>query len=145
MENTEMPLDSSQPSTSNQPTQRESKKYEVPYAGRANKYANKKNLPQNFTYDYATVDGPLKNDRVPRGKPNRANVIELPNTEKGEIYTGGYVIAKLGTMEVDAHDGGYVIEKPDTAEQGSHDGDYVIERLDTGEEGSHDGGYVIKK
>ena len=94
-------MDEVQPSTSNQPAQRESQLYEVP-CERHYEYVDKTaiTLPQTFTYDYASADGTLsQTDREPRVKP----VI----TEEGD-----YVNKKPDTENSDTHDD-YVIKKPD--------------------------------
>ncbi len=107
-----MPLNTVQPSTRDQSTQTESQQYEVPCA-RQYEYVDKTAMtsPQTFTYDYASIDGPLKNDRMPRVKP----VI---------TKAGDYVIKKPDTEDRDTHDD-YVIKKPDTEDRDMHD-DYVV-------------------
>ncbi len=86
-----VPLTTVQPSTSDQSAQRESQQYEVP-CEREYEYVDNTaiTLTQAFTYDYASVDRTLKNDREPRGKP--------------VITEGDYVIKKPDTEDRDMHD-----------------------------------------
>ena len=136
--NTEISLNSLQPSASDQPTQRVSQQYEVPWEHQY-EYVDKAafTTPQTFTYDYATMDGLLRN--------GQQNETERPNTEKEATYNGSYVIKRSDTGEEGTHDGGYVIERSDAGGEGTHDGGYVIERSDAGGEVAHDEGYVIEK
>ncbi len=86
-------------------------------------------MPQTFTYDYASVDGTLENDRELRVR----SVI----TEEGD-----YVNKKTDTEDRDTHDD-YVIKIPDTEDRNTHD-DYVIKKPDTEDKDMHDD-YVIRK
>ena len=113
MNNTEIPLNSLQLSTSDQPTQRVSQQYEAPCEHPyecADKIAV--TSPQAFTYDYASMDGPLRN--------GQQNVTERPNTEKGATCNGSYVTERSDIGEEDTHDGGYMIERSDTEKGGPH-------------------------
>ena len=137
--NTEISLNSLQPSASDQPiTQRVSQQYEVP-CEHLYEYVDKAafTLPQTFSYDYASIDGLLRN--------GQQNEIEKPNTEKEATYNGSYVIERSDTGEEGTHDGGYVIERIDTGEEGAHDEGYVIKKADSDEGDTQDGGYVIEK
>ena len=99
-------------STSSHSAERESQKYEVPCK---NQYEYVDNItitrPQTFTYDYASVDAALKNDREPRVKPVITEEVEYvnerPDTENGDTHND------------------YVIKKPDTEDTDTHD-DYVV-------------------
>ena len=137
MKNTEIPLNPLQPSASDQPT-RKSQQYEVP-CEHPYEYVDKTGFtsPQTFTYDYASMDGLLRN--------GQQNETERPNTEKGPTYNGSYVTERPDTEEEEAHDGGYVIERSDAGEESAHDRSYVIERSYSNEGDTQDGGYVIEK
>ncbi len=148
-------MDEVQPSTTNQSAQRESQLYEVPCEHQY-EYVDKTmiTLPQTITYDYASVDGPLKNDREPSEKPvitekgdyvnekpdiedrdtHDDYVIKIPDTEDRNTPVH-YVIKKTDTEDKDMHDD-YVIKKPDTEDKDTHD--YVIKKTDTEDRDTHD-------
>ena len=123
-------MNSLQPSASDQPTQRVSQQYEVP-CEHPYEYVDKKAFtsPQTFSYDYASIDGLLRN--------GQQNEIERPNTDKEATYNGSYVIERSDTGEEGTHDEGYVIKKTDSDEGDTQDGGYVIEKPDTEKGGPH--------
>ena len=152
-----MHLNEGQSSSGNQSPQRQSPVYAEPGSPQYD-YVNNAafNLPQDVTYDYATVDPSLKNDRSSTVESDRMglymNIREA--TDEGSTHDGGYVIGQPYTENGDiyGHDttGDYVIERPYT-ENGDiygsdRAGDYVIERPYTKKgqmDGSAPGDYVI--
>jgi hypothetical protein len=67
-----LPLNQLEPSNTNQSMQRISQHYEVP-CERQYEYVDKTAIapPKTFTYDYAFVDGPLKNNHWTRAGLDR--------------------------------------------------------------------------